>query len=191
MSTTGPTTSSTPPPRSDLVHRIRQGEALFVGLVLLSGVGIGVTSFSPADGFRYWVAMVPLFGGVSAFLAWARARTRGESTGGALRAQAFHWLGVLGALELVFLMKSAGQIEYDALGLFALIALALATFLSGVYTDWRLCAVGVLLGAIVVAAAFIQQVIWVVLVPGFALLVVLLIAWRRRGRPPTSISDEP
>jgi hypothetical protein len=134
--------------------------------------------------------MVPLFGGVSAFLAWVRARNRGESPGGALRAQAFHWLGLLGALELVFLMKTAGQIQYDAIGLFALIALALATFLAGVHTDWRLCAVGVLLGAIVVAAAFIQQIVWVILVPAFALIVVVLIAWRRRGRPPTSIADQ-
>jgi len=181
--------SPAPPPRSDLVHRIHQGEALFVALVLFSGVGIGVTTFSRQYGFHFWVAMVPLFGGVAAFLAWVRARERNESTAAALRVQLLHWLGTLAALWLVFLLQTAGQIERDALGLVALTTLALATFLAGVHGDWRLCGVGVLLGGIVVAGAYVQQFAWVVLVPAVALLVVVGFAWLRRGRAQASIGD--
>lgn len=176
-------------PSGELSHQIRQGEVLFVVLVLLSGAGIAVTSFSPARGFHYWLAMVPLFGGVSAFLAYSRARARGESPAGPLRAQLFHWVGLLGAFQLVFLMKTAGQLEYDALGLVALTVLALTTFLAGVHADWRLCLVGALLGGIVVAGAFTQQFVWALVVPALLLLAVLGIGWRLRGRRPGSVAD--
>ena len=177
------------PPRSDLAQRIHQGEALFIVLLVLSIAGIGVTTFSKQYGFHFWVAMVPLVGGVSAFLAWVRARARGESPAGALRMQAFHWIGTLAALWLVFLLQTAGQIERDALGLIALSTLALATFLAGVYGDWRLCGVGILLGGIVAAAAYVQQLAWVVIVPVLALAVVGVISWQRRGRAPESVAD--
>ncbi len=177
------------PPRGDLVQRIHQGEALFVALLVLSGVGIGVTSFSKQYGFHFWVAMVPLVGGVSTFLAWVRARARGESTGAALRVQLLHWLGTLAALWLVFLLQAAGQVPEDALGLVALATLALSTFLAGVHDDWRLCGVGLLLGGIVVAGAYVQQFAWVVLVPAVALLAVVGVVWLRRGRAPAAIGD--
>jgi hypothetical protein len=191
MSSAPPSPSSSPagPPTGELTHRIHQGEALFVALALLAGIGIGVTNFSPRYGFQYWASMVPLFGGVSAFLAWLRARARGDSPGTAIRAQLFHWLGVLAAIWLVFLLKTAGQLEYDALGLVALVVLSLATFLAGVHGDWRLCGVGLVLGAIAAAGAFAQQVVWLLLVPAFALIVVVVIAWSRRGRPPSSVED--
>lgn len=178
------------PVGGELVHRIHQSEALFIALVVLSGIGIGVTSLSPKSGFQYWLAMVPLFGAVSAFLAWVRSRARGDSPMGALRAELFHWLGAFAAIWLVFLLQTAHQLQYDSLGLVALTTLALSTFLAGVHGDWRLCGVGLLLGGIVVAGAFVQQFAWVVLVPVLALLVVIAIAWRRRGRAPASVADE-
>lgn len=189
MSTSSPTPSAAPQESAILTRRIHQGEALVVILVLLAGGGIGVTTFSPQRGFHYWLAMVPLFGGVAAYLAYERARARGESPAGPLRAQLFHWIGLLGAFQLVFLMKNAGQLEYDALGLVALTVLALTTFLAGVHTDWRLCLVGVLLGAVAAAGAYVQQFAWAVGIPALLLLGVLGFVWIRRGRPTTPIAE--
>jgi hypothetical protein len=191
MSMSDPTaTSTTSSSQSELVHRVHEGELLFILLVVLSGIGIGVTSFSRPYGFHFWMAMVPLFGGVSTFLAWVRARARGESTGGALRAQLLHWVGTLAAMWLVFLLQTAGQLERDALGLVALVTLSLATFLAGVHGDWRLCGVGLLLGVIAAASAYVQQFAWIVLVPGAALVVLGVFLWLRRGRVPASVADE-
>lgn len=187
-------TSSSPPipsPRTDLARRVRQGEALFVALLVLAIAGIGVTTFSKQYGFHFWVAMVPLVGGVSAFFAWLRARSRGESPVGTLRAQALHWIGTLAALWLVFLLQASGQIERDALGLVALATLALATFLAGVHGDWRLCGVGILLGGIVAAAAYVQQFAWIVIVPALVAAAVGVVVWQRRGRPPQAVADVP
>jgi len=160
---------------------IHQGEVLVVVMLLLAGAGIAVTTFSPQRGFHYWAAMMPLFGGVSAYLAWSHARARHENTGTVLRQQLLHWLGALGALQLVFLLKTSGQVEFAALGLGALIVLALSTFLAGVYVDWRLCVVGVLLGGIALVGSFMQQFLWAALIPGVAVLGVGIVAWRRRA----------
>ena len=191
MSTPSTTPSAAPGETPSLGRSIHRGEALVVILILLAGVGIGITTFSPQRGFSYWLAIVPLFGGVSAFLAYERARARGESPAGPLRAQLFHWVGLLGAFQLVFLLKSAGQLEYDALGLVALTVLALTTFLAGVHTDWRLCLVGLLLGAVAAAGAYVQQVAWAVGIPALLLLAVLGFVWLRRGRPATPIAELP
>lgn len=186
-----PSSSSPPAPKQgpSLSRRIHQGELLVVVLILLAGAGIGVTTFSPQRGFHYWLAMVPLFGGASAFLAYEHARARGESPARPLRRQLLHWIGLLGAFELVFLLKSAGQLEYDALGLVALTVLALTTFLAGIHTDWRLCLVGVLLGAVAAAGAFVQQFAWAVGIPALLLVGVLGFVWMRRGRLPAGAGD--
>lgn len=181
--------SSAPQAHPSLRKRLHQGEALVVALIVLAGVGIGVTTFSPARGFHYWLAMVPLFGGVSAYLAFERARAKGVSPAPALRGQLFHWIALLGAFQLVFLLKNAGQLEYDALGLVALTVLALTTFLAGVHTDWRLCLVGLLLAAVAAAGAYVQQFAWAVVIPALLLLGVLGFVWIRRGRPPTPIGE--
>lgn len=180
--------SSAPASHSGLARRLHQGEALFAALVVLSGVGIGVTSFSPQYGFHFWMAMVPLFGGASAILAVGRERPEGGSSATILRTQVLHWLGAFAALWLIFLLQRAGQLGYDALGLVALATLALATFLAGVHGDWRLCGVGVLLGCIVVVASYVQQLAWVLLVPGAVLAAFAGYAWikRRSATPPVS-----
>jgi hypothetical protein len=44
--------------------------------------------------------------------------------------------------------------------------------------------VGLLLGGVAIAGAYVQQFAWIVLVPGLLLLVVAVILWTRRGRAP-------
>ena len=39
-----------------------------IGLIVRSIIGIGITDFSPADSYKYWVAMVPIFCGASLIL---------------------------------------------------------------------------------------------------------------------------
>ena len=43
-------------------------EIVFIVLIVLSIIGIGITDFSPADSYKYWVAMVPIFCGACLIL---------------------------------------------------------------------------------------------------------------------------
>jgi hypothetical protein len=61
----------------------------------------------------------------------------------------------------------------------ALLSLALATFLAGVHFEWRFMVVGVILGAAVAGTAFVEQLIWMIIIPILALVVLIIFWWKR------------
>ena len=64
----------------------------------------------------------------------------------------------------------------------AVTVLGLATFLAGVYSDWRLTLVGVVLGFTVFAFALLEEFfIWVVVLPALLLIIVGVVVYARRG----------
>jgi len=168
--------------RSPAARRLHRSEIILGLLILLSAVGIGVTDFSPKQGFWYWAAMVPVFGALSIFTALMRERPESATSTLVVRQQILHWLALLGAVYLVFLLVHAGRMNNEAAGLMVLIALALTAFLSGVYSDWRFCIVGAVLAGIAAGAAFVERVLWMLLIPGMVVLVLGALWWMRRGR---------
>ena len=52
-------------------------EIVIIVLIALSIIGIGITDFSPADSYKYWLAMVPIFCGGCLILEWSRVRGQG------------------------------------------------------------------------------------------------------------------
>ena len=157
----------------------RRIEFLIVGLVILGALGVGVTNYSPLWGFRYWVAMVPVFGAVCGIVSWARVRARGETLSGPVRRQALHWLGLLAAVGLIYLLTEAGRMADTAAGPVALHCLALTTFLAGVHTDWRISLVGGLLGGVVLALALVEYFAWILLLLAAAAALLAVWVWRR------------
>ncbi len=166
---------------SALAKRIRVDEALFLSLIALSTIGIGITNFWPVESFWFWAAMVPVFGLTSIYLGWSKARQRGEGVARIIRIQVLHWIGLLAALILIYyLFKPTGRIDYNQLALITLLALALTTFLAGVHFDWRFMVVGVILGFAVAGAAFLEQFIWVIIIPVVAAIGLIVFWWQRK-----------
>jgi hypothetical protein len=163
-------------------------EGVLVLLVVLSAIGVAINDRSPQSALRYWIWMAPTFGVVGIFAAWVRAHRAGHSIPLAVQRQVLHWAAVVGAVYLVYELQATGRMTNEAAGLTALTIIALASFLSGVYSDWRLMLVGVVLGCTVfVFALFEQYLIWVVMLPLMLLIVVAIVFARRRG----SVSSEP
>ena len=71
--------------------------------------------------------------------------------------QLAHWGAFLGAMLLLHSHFVTDLITGDPLGIVVLILLALATFLDGVYVDWRFCIVGVVLAVGVILVAVIDD----------------------------------
>ena len=173
-------TPSAPSGDSNIAKKIHTDEAILITLMALSAVGIGVTNFKPVESFWYWAAMVPVFGAVSIYIGWSKARQRGEGISRIIWVQLLHWAGLLAAVALIyFLFRRTGRIDYNQLALMSLLALALATFLAGVHFDWRFMIVGIVLGACVAGAAFVEQVIWMLVIPVVAALVLVYFWWKR------------
>lgn len=166
---------------SPLAKRIHIDEAIFLTLIALSTIGIGITNFWPVESFWFWAAMVPVFGLTSIYLGWSKARQRGEGVARIIRIQALHWIGLLAALFLIYyLFKPTGRIDYNQLALITLLALSLTTFLAGVHFDWRFMVVGVILGLAVAGAAFLEQFIWVIIIPLVAAIGLIVFWWQRK-----------
>ena len=174
-----------PRPRSHV------GEATIVILVTLAAIGIGVTSVSQKHGYNYWLAMAPIFGVVNIFTSWTRARDAGQNVGSILLAQTLHWLGAVLAIYVIFLLFRMNWLSDQESGVLALLVLALASFLSGVHTDWHFCIVGLVLGAIVAGAVLVQEFLWMLAVPIGVVALAAAVWWftaRSPGAPPSGSS---
>ncbi|HVY54550.1 MAG TPA: hypothetical protein VHC46_02240 [Thermodesulfobacteriota bacterium] len=173
-------TPSAPAGDKSIAKKIHTEEAILITLMALSAVGIGATNFKPAESFWYWVSMAPVFGAVSIYIGWSKARRRGEGVSRILWVQLLHWVGLLAAIALIyFLFRRTGRIDYNQLALMSLLVLSLTTFLAGVHFDWRFMVVGIVLGLCVAGAAFVEQVLWMVAIPVVAALVLIVFWWKR------------
>lgn len=175
--TEAPAPPSPPPPGSAFRRHLE--EIILVVLVLLSAIGVALNDYSPQSAFRYWLWMAPTFGVISVAAAWWRAQRRGESVPIALKRQIYHWAGVVAAVYLIYLLQSTGRMENEAAGLAALIVIALASFLAGVHSDWRLMVVGVVQGLMVIGFAILEQIIWVVIIPALVIVIIAIAVYVR------------
>ena len=168
-------------PAPSFKKRLEAPELAMLFLLLLSGLGIGVSDYSADRGLDYWLAMVPVFGATCLVAGWSTARARGQSAASVIRTQLLHWGGLAAVLWLLFLLADAGRINNADLGLVSLVLLSLSTFLVGVHGDWRFCLVGVVLGGAAILAGLVEQYLWLGLVPVFAGVGVVGY-WRLRRR---------
>lgn len=169
-------------PSSDksFAKKLGIAEAILITLMALSAIGIGITNFMPVRSFWYWAAMAPLFGVVSIYLDWSKARQRGEGFSRIIRLQLLHWLGLFATIVLIYLLfDPAGRINNNQLALISLIALALTTFLAGVHFDWRFMLVGIVLGISVAGAAVVEEFLWMIAIPIVVAIALIIFWWKR------------
>jgi len=137
-------------------------EVLLVLIFVVSGAGVALTDMSPDRGRWFWLGMVPLLALTSLHEGWVRERARGEGVWRILRKQILHWLGLLGAVEVVFVLYGTNRINAPEAGLFSLLCVALASFLAGIHFHWHLAVLGVLLAASAVMVAWVEASVWLV-----------------------------
>jgi hypothetical protein len=126
--------------------------------------------------------MVPVFGIATAWSTWPTSDSTEATASGVLRTQAMHWVATLAAVHVVFILLRAGRMNNEDAGLVALLTLGLSTFLAGTYGDWRFCLVGLLLGLIAGTAAFVEQFLWMLLIPLIVIVALLGLWWLRSRR---------
>jgi hypothetical protein len=176
-----PKESSTPVSRDAATEKERPHrffgiyEIVIMMLIALSIIGIGITDFSPTDSYKYWVAMVPIFCGACLVLEWSRMRGRGSRWTTVLRTQLLLWAGLLVAVRLVFEMLHKGRLDNENTGLVILLLLALSAFIAGIHLGWRLCLVGGFLAVALLAATYLEEYVWILLIIGLAVLVLVFL----------------
>lgn len=146
-------------------------------LILLAIGGIAILDFKPEWGFGYWIAMVPVFGGLSIFLEWRSQLRSDDPRPVHVRAQLLHWLATALGVCVVFLLERESEtFTRTETGLMALLVLSLSMILAGIHNEWRLSVIGLLLMVTLGAAIVAEQFFWILLI----LSVVVIWLMRRR-----------
>lgn len=132
-------------------------EAVFIILIVLSLVGIGVTDFSPHDGYGYWLLMVFVFAALSIFVSWLQSKASDQDISDLIKMQAMHWLHTLLIVGAAFLLNKSGQLNDTAASLVILLLLALATMLDGYRIGWQFSLLGFFLAGCAITVAYVDQ----------------------------------
>jgi hypothetical protein len=167
-------------PAPAVVSRSHIEEIVLVLLLILSGVGVTMADRWPERAYRYWLWVTPVFGIVSTFAAWGRARRHGAPVGTILPTQLAHWLGAVACVWLIDVLLIYGRMTNEAAGSATLVVLALSSFLAGVYADWRMSVLGIVLGVASIGFAYVESVALIV-VPLLAIALIGLVLYIRRA----------
>jgi hypothetical protein len=151
-------------------------EAILILLLLLSLVGIGITDYSPADGYGYWIIMVLVFAMFAILIAWLQSKHRSSDFKKILREQSMHWATSLLVVGGAFLIQKSGRMLPENAGLVILLILSLSTILDGLRVGWRFSLVGLFMGVSAVIAAYTEHFLWIELLIAIG-IVALTILW--------------
>jgi hypothetical protein len=150
-------------------------------MLALAFIGIAASDVSGTGSQTYWTILAIAFGVASYGMRWLH-RGRGYALGRDALAMGAHWIGVLAAVELVYLFIAAGRLTNADAGLLNGLVLALGTFLAGVHGGWRLSVIGAAIGLATIAVAWFEQYLWVLLGLAVLALAALFLIGRLRAR---------
>ena len=155
-------------------------EFMLIAIFIIAGGGVAITDMSPNWGYWFWLGLVPLLAITSLYRSWADERKREGGMFWTLRVQIFHWLGLLGALEIVFLLYTyTNRIDAAQSGLVSLLVVALSTFLAGIHFHWHFAVLGIMLALSTLAMAWVEAFVWVVIPLVFIAIAIVLVFSRR------------
>jgi hypothetical protein len=161
-------------------------------MIMLALVGVGLTTARVAAAPRYWMALVPVYGLLCIFTAWARARHDPKVSRPGILRQVFHWLGIAAALLLDFTIRQTGEETAAAASYNALLLLSVGCYLAGVHLEWLFAVVGGLLMLALIVVVKADQYVWLIFVAGGLAIAAMfgfrfLIARSRKSKAPATM----
>lgn len=158
-------------------------DGVIAGAMLVAAfAAIGASDVSFTASQPYWLVLALLFCAAALAIEWVH-RSGDFSLGRFAPRCALHWVGVLAALEAVFLFIDAGRFAGAGVGLLNGTILALGTFLAGVHGNWRLLVIGAGIALATVLVALVEQYVWVLIALGaITVAAVVGVAHLRRER---------
>lgn len=153
----------------------------YLVVLLLSLIGVALSSLSSGRMVLYWEVAVPVFA-LACFHAHAAANDNRERLRAA-RQEILHWLAVFLAIRLLLYPQVSQMLNADAIALMLLIVLALGLFAAGNRIgSWRIALVGALLAAAVPGIAWLERSALIVSLGVSGALCFFLFVWLRQSR---------
>ena len=155
-------------------------ELPYIVVLVLTIFGVAYTSVSHQPLVGYWQFLAVAVGLVCVTTGWLhihdpKARLRMVWT------QALHWIAFLVAMNIVLLANVQLTLTATSTGLTLLMLLALGTFVAGVHVSWQICVLGLIMGLLVPAIAWLTQSALLLLLSLVAILGLVMTFWWRFG----------
>jgi len=99
--------------------------------------------------------MVPVFALATIIMGWSHSVRKGKQNYHFIWQQALHWLAVYIALKVVFVLLHLGRLPNDGASFVLMTIMSLATFLAGIYINWRFLLLGIFIALATIFAALI------------------------------------
>ncbi|MGB9215761.1 MAG: hypothetical protein WCC42_11025, partial [Pseudolabrys sp.] len=152
-----------PPAPQSPTSRIWLKELPYVGVLILTLLGVAYTSFTKRPTTGYWEFLVPVTGVVCIWSGWRYTDDKKVQLR-LIWTQAAHWLAFFAAMNLLLLPNVQKMLNADATGLAILLLLALGTFVAGVHIPaLDVCILGFVMALFVPAIAWIEEAALIVL----------------------------
>jgi hypothetical protein len=166
------------PPAPQLpTSRIWLKELPYVGVLILTLLGVAYTSFTKRPTTGYWEFLVPVTGVVCIWSGWRYTEDR-KAQLRLIWTQAAHWLAFFAAMNLLLLPNVQKMLNADATGLAILLLLALGTFVAGIHIPAvEVCILGFVMALFVPAIAWIEEAALIVLLGVIILIGVGTMFW--------------
>jgi hypothetical protein len=140
-------------------------DAVVLGtMIVLSYIGIAITTVAPQASRLYWLFLALVFAGVSMYAQWARQSDHSRPWTVVLRTQMLQWGGLVFAILITYMLLSTSRLSYESAGFVIHLLLAFGMFIVGVYINWRFYIVGGFLALSLIIAIYISVYMWVLLI---------------------------
>jgi hypothetical protein len=153
-------------------------ELPYIVVLALTIFGVAYTSVSHQPLISYWQFLAVAVGLVCVTTGWLhigepKARFRMVWT------QVLHWVAFLVAMNIVLMANVQLTLTATATGLTLLMLLALGTFVAGVHVSWQICVLGLVMGLLVPAIAWLTQSALMLLLGLVAIMGIVMTFWWR------------
>lgn len=168
-------------PSPSLLRRLFNLHSIgFYLMIVLALIGAAYT-FSDTDGSRwYWQRLIPpVFGLICIIIQWPDVEPTLKARASLIGRQVLHWSGVLLTMHLAFMASGsslADALDDRQVSFLLMQTITLGTFLAGVYLDWRLCLVAVVLAVCAMGMVILQNLAPLLVLIGIGAAIVYF-AW--------------
>lgn len=151
---------------------------LIVGVLMfaLAFVGVTVTVLKQSWSWSYWKVLSCIFALISLGLSAHLKQYRLKATAVTIWHEIFHWLGLVLSVGILSRMVTLGILSPFAASLQALLLLALATFLAGIYIEKSFLFIGAFMGCFALVLSYVSLYSYLLFIP-MSLIFVFAFYW--------------
>ena len=170
-------------PERNWLMRLLIDEIGFFIVYLLALIGVAYTVYDAGKSAWYWELLVPVYCLFCIVIQWPQVGVTLKDRAKTAFQQVLHWGAFLGVMQIIFMPEVKILLNDQSTSFVLIMMLILSTFLAGVYLNWRLCVVAVLLALSEIVLIYFQESAMYVLLIGIAAAVLygLWLWWRAKA----------